>query len=200
MTDSLKTSALIMTSSIRPYLESLALDADVVSAYVQELKWLSLAQLQWKPSPSAWSILECAEHLVLTARAYHPVLAEAIAKAERGSSDTTYSPTLLGRMFVKAVSPNPKFKVRTLESVTPAQTGLSAAVLDNLLSVQTERRVLLGEAAEVDINHVKIRSPLNRFLRLSAGEAFTVLIRHEERHLQQADRVRGHEGFPAANG
>ncbi|HUF11389.1 MAG TPA: DinB family protein [Rhodothermales bacterium] len=190
----------MMASPIHPYLESLAMDAAVVSAYVQELKWLSLAQLQWKPSPSAWSILECAEHLVLTARAYHPVLAEAIATAERGSSDTTYSPTLLGRLFIKAVSPDPKLKVKTLESVTPARSGLSAAVLDNLLSVQTERRALLEQTAGVDINRVKIRSPLNRFLRLSAGEAFTVLIRHEERHLQQADRVRGHEGFPATNG
>ena len=189
----------MMASSVRPYLESLALDADTVSAHVQEMKRLGLLQLQWKPEPSAWSILECAEHLVLTARAYHPVLAEAIAKAERGSSDTAYSPTLLGRMFIKAVSPDPKLKVKTLESVTPARTGLGATVLDNLLSLQTQRRVLLREAAGIDINRTKIRSPLNRFLRLSAGEAFTVLVRHEERHLQQADRVMKREGFPAAN-
>jgi len=189
-----------MASLIRSYLESLALDADAVSERVQELKKLSLLQLQWKPDPTAWSILECAEHLVLTARAYHPVLAEAIARAERGSSDTAYRPTLVGRMFIRAVSPDPKLKVKTLESVTPARTGLGAAVLDDLLSLQTARRVLLGEAAGIDINRVKIRSPLNRLLRLSVGEAFTVLVRHEERHLQQADRVTKHEGFPAANG
>lgn len=181
-----------------PYLESLAQDVAVVNERVTALQNLSQEQLAWKPDVTAWSVLECVEHLALTSRAYHPVLSDAISRAATAVQLAAFRPGLLARMFIKAVSPDPKLKVKTLKLTTPASSGLTKAVITDFLFLQAELLQILARAARVDINRVRIQSPLNRFLYLTVGEALTVLVRHSERHLQQMDRVRALEGFPAA--
>jgi hypothetical protein len=191
---------MVMTGLSHPYLSTLAADIEHVNRRVVNLRRLTRAQVQWKPDTTAWSVLECIEHLVLTSKAYHPVLAQAIGDAAPVPQPVSFRPGLMARLFIRAVSPDPKLKVKTVASVTPAESGLEPEVLENFLLLQGELRALIERAVAIDINRIRIRSPLNRMLKLSVGEAFTVIVRHEERHVQQAERVTQRDGFPRSMG
>jgi len=186
----------ITLGSVVGYLESLRVDVRQLVARVDRLKQLQSHQLHWKLSPASWSVLECVEHLALTSAAYNPVLRETSATAPRIDSPVAYRPTLLGRLFVKAVSPDPRLKVKTVAMVTPASSGLDRSVLDRFEDQLAELDELLAAANERDFNRATLRSPLNRRLKLRLGEAFTVVVRHAERHIQQAENVTRHADFP----
>jgi len=132
----------------------------------------------------------------LTSAAYNPVLRRCLADAPRVDSPVPYKPRLLGRLFVKAVSPDPKLKFKTVSMVTPASKDVDRSALSRFTDLLAELDELLASADHCDINRATLRSPLNKRLKLRLGEAFTVVVRHAERHMQQAENVTSHPAFP----
>ncbi len=61
----------------RQQFEQLSADADALVAPLAD------AQFYWRRTPASWSVARCIEHLNATARAYLPLLDEAIAHAIR---------------------------------------------------------------------------------------------------------------------
>jgi hypothetical protein len=50
----------------------------------------------------------------------------------------------------------------------------------------------------VDLNRIKVRSPITPLVRFNLGDALTLQVVHAQRHLAQARRVREHAEFPQA--
>jgi hypothetical protein len=63
---------------------------------------------------------------------------------------------------------------------------------------QQERFVrFVKDAAGIDYNKTKLRSPVTPLMRYSLADAFVLTVVHGRRHLGQAQRVRETPGFPS---
>src|SRR5262245_41982107 len=82
--------------SFRKQFEGISAEADALVAP------LSDQQLAWQPSPEAWSVAQCLDHLNMSARLYLPMLDEGIANAIRGGlyAPGPFTYNLIGRFLV----------------------------------------------------------------------------------------------------
>ncbi|RAK64629.1 DinB family protein [Hymenobacter edaphi] len=152
-----------------------------------ELTPLPDAVLNFKPRPDSWSVLECLEHLNRYCRYYHPALTKALAKPGASADDVRYS--WLGRKSLDIVRPDNGQQHKTVKHMNPAGSQLSRAVLTEFLGHQAELLHLLTAARATDLNRRAVPVEFFRLLKLRTGETLEFVVRHEERHLQQAQRV-----------
>ena len=145
-----------------------------------------------RPAENAWSVAECLEHLNVSARLYLPVLTDAIDGAKRKPGRRRQPGlTLLGRLIVWGMEPPPRrlSKTKTFERLEPARDLDPEYVLDEFEALHEELIVRMNEAGDLDLKRVKVRSVLDRRLRLSLGDWFAFLAAHGRRHLWQAERA-----------
>ena len=188
-----------MTAELtHPHLRQLLTDAEAVRTEAERLRdTLSDEQLTWKPAPEVWSVADCFEHLRKIDKAYACQLNEAVERAEPG--DAPFRPSLFARWFIWFVSPESTFKVKTPKATRPKPTpSAGGETLDRFLAQQAELIGLIRRTDGKNVNTGRFPSPLASILRFSVGEALTMLVRHEQRHLGQAHRLTEHSDFPHA--
>jgi uncharacterized damage-inducible protein DinB len=182
-----------------PHLRQLLADAEATRAETERLRdTLTPAQLTWHPESGVWSVADCFEHLRKIDKAYARELPEALNRAESG--EAPYRPGLLARWFIRFVSPESTFKLKTPKATRPAPSAEAAGseALDRFLTQQAEIIECIRKADGKDINTGKFGSPLASILKFSVGEALTMLVRHDQRHLGQARRLTERPDFPHA--
>lgn len=159
---------------------------------------LSHEQLTWKPNRKTWSILECFDHLHTVNGLYMPLIRQGIEKArEKGmSSIEPFKPSWIGRVFVWAMQPNTRFKMRTFKIFKPNAGRQNLTVKNAFIEQQAAFIELIKQADPYNLNQIKIASPESRLIRLSLGEAMTGLVAHERRHLLQAQNIQLNNKFP----
>ena len=161
---------------------------------------LTDAQFNWRPEPGRWSIAECLDHLNTTGSKLLPGMDAAIERArERGRTGS--GPFLYGwlsRWFIRGNQPLPADGkgMKTPKLYTPAADQSVGRVLPAFLDLQDQLIERLHAANGLDLARVKVASPVTQLLRISLGAWFAATAAHQERHLQQAQRVREHPGFP----
>ena len=174
-----------------PHLRSL-LEAStrIVAETEQLVSSLRDEQLLRRPDEGGWSIAQCFHHLVVSNAAYLPRMEAAISDARSRSRIATapYEPSWVGRWFIKAVSPATTSKLKAPAIFRPSDSPSPSAARDFLAQQRTIDRLML-QSDGLDLIGIKITSPVTRMLRFRLGEAFEILVRHEERHLGQAKRV-----------
>jgi hypothetical protein len=156
-------------------------------------------QLLWRPEPKRWGIADCFEHLLVADAPYFPRVREAIERsAPAGDGERVYAPGLLARWFVRSVSPEGTLKLPAPKRFQPPPDGPERGdAPERFLADQEVVAALLADARDVDLQGAKLTSPVTSLLRLTIGEALTLLVSHQERHLGQAEAVRRDPGFPA---
>jgi hypothetical protein len=153
-------------------------------------------QLNWTPGAKVWSVGQCVEHLVKTGSLYNERLGPAIKEArERKEKPSPWRPSVAGKILIGAVRPGSR-KVPSAGAFKPAAEP-RADVMQAFLNVQSDLSRLLRESRDVDLSKTKLTSPVSRLVRLNLGDAFSVVVLHAERHIQQAIRVRWDSEFPA---
>ncbi|MEM7263899.1 MAG: DinB family protein [Planctomycetota bacterium] len=157
---------------------------------------LSDAQASWKPRPESWSIGECFDHLRVTGEQYYPRIDGAIERAKTGDASRPYKPRFLGRLFVKFAGPDGSRGVKAPKAFAPTSSEGGAHAVQAFLEQQSTLLDLIERAGECDLNGGRFGSPVTRLLRFSLGEALELMVRHEQRHLNQALRVKGEPAFP----
>ncbi|MCX2742050.1 DinB family protein [Pontibacter anaerobius] len=156
----------------------------------QEFSSLSLVDLNYKPSPDSWSMLECLEHLNRYSRYYNPALAKAIAHntCENCVPSITYS--WLGRKSLDMVRPQNMKKHKTVKHMNPNNSQLGRATIEEFLQHQQELAHLLYDAKKANLNKKAVPVEFFKLLKLRIGEALEFVTVHQERHVQQALRVK----------
>lgn len=154
------------------------------------------AALNWKPGPEKWSILECLDHLNRYNRYYNTQIKKALAGSSR---PFRFSHGWLGGYFIRTVSPDNGKPMQTLKHLNPAGSHLDQATLQEFLAHQKELLRLLEQARGADLNRRRVPVEVFRLLRIKTGDALTFVIRHQERHLQQALRVKRMNHFPLSS-
>ena len=186
-------------SLTHPHLRLLLADAEATRAETERLRdTLSAAQRTWKPEPGVWSVADCFEHLRKVDKAYARKLDEAIGRAGAGTVD--YKPSFFARHFIRFISPQSKTKLKAPKGIRPSTDTASADAdaLERFLDQQAVVLALIRRADGQNINGGTFGSPLASIVRLTVGEGLTLLVRHEQRHLGQGQRVTERPGFPQA--
>ena len=158
------------------------------------------ATLMRKPREDAWSACECIEHLYITGQQYVPLITGLIQRHRvdrKTSGDTTLKPGRFARWFIKQAGPtNPK-KLPAPKRFRPEPGNVDVAILGRFAEQQLVYSQLIDRAKGLPLNRGKFGSPITPLIRFTLGEALLLLIRHQQRHLIQAEKAASEE--PAQN-
>jgi hypothetical protein len=178
---------------LRKQFERISSDADALAQPLRD------DQFNWQPSPGAWSIGECFDHLNSTARVYLPKLDEAISEAIRGGvyGEGPFSYAWLGRLFVWLNEPPPRARLKAPQAFHPKPNRSRHEVMAAIRAYQVQFVDRLRQANGLDLGRARVASPVAKWLRVSLGSGFALMAAHERRHLWQARMVTQAPGFPA---
>lgn len=170
-------------------IESLLEQTQQINNRIEQLKKADIHDLIWREHATAWSILECIEHLNRYGAYYLPQIAEQIKKT-RFKNDAVFKSGLLGNYFSKSMLPRDKQnKMKTFKDKNPLHAKLDKTVIDSFLDKQSTLAELLQQSRSVSLNRVKIKTSISGFLKLKLGDTFTFYIHHIHRHLKQIERI-----------
>lgn len=157
---------------------------------------LSAAELAWRPSPAAWGIADCLDHLATTDRAYLPAVDRALAGARSAPPDAAVDLGAFGRWFAREMEPPPKRRIRAPKVFLPPPSDPEGA-LGRYRAALAALRERLRAARGVDLVRTKVPSPVSGLLRFRLASVFANAAAHHRRHLEQAERARRlHEATP----
>ena len=157
---------------------------------------LSPEQLNWRPSPDAWSVGQCLHHLYVANEVYLPAITTSL-EGRPPSRVEEITPGWFGRWFIrKYIEPSSKSsRVRAPRKIEPAKY-VEPSVLESFLRSNRLARELVLRASDYDVNRIRFRNPFIPAIRFTVGTGLEILSKHQNRHLLQAERVRQSAGFP----
>ena len=165
---------------------------ELIKAEARELtEGLNEARFNWRPEPDQWSIEECLGHLTMVGqwelRAIEEGIERGRARGLTGSGPFSYGP--IDRFIVDMTRPPVRQKLPAPRRFLPLHGQPVTAVLPTFLHVQSQFQLSLERAAGLDLERVKVATPISRFLKMSLGMMFAQATAHERRHMDQARRV-----------
>lgn len=150
-----------------------------------EVAGLSPAQLQFRPAPGAWNILEVVEHLAISSPIYWTQLHEAMKKPPGRSRPTGADEDILwygiDRTWREKAIPSEDAKGR-LRDVSAALKTLRALHEEMLRYARTTKEDLRAHYVERQGS--------------DAYQWFLLISTHEQRHILQIREIKAHPNFP----
>jgi hypothetical protein len=161
------------------------------SAAAQQFKALSTQELNFKSSPTSWSILECIEHLNLYGDFYLPEIEKQILKQKQTSASSHFKSGFIGNYFANLmlVKNGKVKKMQSPKDKNPINSALSSITIDRFLKQQEALESLLVQARKIDLVKTKAAISLTKAITLRLGDTFRFFVYHIERHIVQAQRV-----------
>lgn len=154
---------------------------------IQHFQALSEAQLTSAPTEGGWSVADCLWHLNSYSEYYLPAIRKAIQQAGNDRF-TTFSPSWFGAWFTKMMQPG-KGRFKAMTKHRPPAHLSGAEEVARFLQHQEELLDLLRQSDRLNLNTIKVPISIAAWFKLPLGDVFEFLIAHQERHLQQAERV-----------
>jgi uncharacterized damage-inducible protein DinB len=159
---------------------------------------ISLEQLNWKPSSANWSIAQCLEHLIIADSSYFSDLKKIIEGTYKMSFWNRYSPFtgLCGRIMKGRLQEQVKKKMIAPKIIQPQASEKNLDIIENYHKNLDTFLELISNCKNVDIDKTIITSPTIPIVTYSLRDAFSFLVQHEHRHINQAIRIKTNERFP----
>ncbi|MFD2036565.1 DinB family protein [Belliella marina] len=145
-----------------------------------------------KPDSSTWSIAENLEHLIILNSSYFPIFEKVKNGTFQGAfiSKIGFFPKMIGDMIYKSVSDGGKKKVKTFPLWEPKlYSDQDEAILEKFYDHQ---KILIQKIREMEPflgKGIIIHSPANKIVVYSLDKALEIIVAHERRHLEQAQRL-----------
>lgn len=155
-------------------------------------------QLLWKPAPEKWSVAQCLEHLNRFGLHYLPEMESRIGMAlVKGSRPVSaFRSGWLGNFLVHSVQPmntgsaRANLKYPAPKAYDPNRAGATtSAALPEFLRQQEAMLRVLESAGRVSLERVRIPVSVTNLVKLRLGDCLRFVIVHNQRHVQQAQRV-----------
>lgn len=158
--------------------------------HANRLNQLPTETLRWRAREDSWNVLECIQHLNWYSDFYLPELEKRIQSAPKKEAPI-FKTNWLGKKFVKGVSPMSQGAkgMNTFKDKNPLNMELDRNAIGQFIQDQGKLMELLDAAGQVDLTKVKTNISISKWIKIRLGDTFRVLIYHNERHLQQADRA-----------
>jgi len=138
------------------------------------------------PEGGGWSVLQVLGHLWRAGDLYYPRMRWLIGRGAPAS--VAYRPGWFARWFIGSASPAGQRKLPAPGKFKPA-TALDASMVVQFVSQQDVLIGLIRDARGVGLNGPKFPTPVTPLLRFTLGEALELMVRHQQRHLGQIERL-----------
>lgn len=159
---------------------------------------LTSSQLNWKPSPERWSVAQCFDHLITSNKGYFPVIQEVLAGRKRTVWERMpFFPGLAGKLLIKSLDPSSARKIKAPKRFEPARSNISDSVINDFVEQQGRIVDRMKATEHLDLDNIVITSPAVAIATYSLMDAYRIIVVHEHRHFQQAQRVTENAAFPA---
>jgi hypothetical protein len=106
-------------------------------------------------------------------------------------------PGLAGKLLIKSLVPKSTRKMKAPGKFQPAQSDISASVIDDFVDQQARIVEQMKSTGHLDLEKIIITSPVAAAITYSLMDAYRVIVVHEARHFQQATRVTEEAAFPS---
>lgn len=158
---------------------------------VRKLKELPEVQLNTRNKESAWTILECIEHLNRYGDFYLPEIEKQLFETSSDPGAKSFKPGIIGNYFVGMIQvKNGKLKkMKTPKEMDPILSDLTITTIDRFLKQQERLTALLQLAKQKDLTHIKTAISLTKMIRLRLGDTLRFVVYHIERHIAQAELI-----------
>ena len=170
----------------------------LTALFEKEFGNLNLIQLNWKPSPEQWSIGQCLDHIIVSNGKYLPLLKTIF----EGKHKTTFwernNPlcNYTGKQMIKTLGKNVIKKYKSPRLFFPSESNISQNIISDFKTRQAEIFSLFIELEKEKYSEYIITSPVASLITLKLHDLIELLIVHEERHIDQALRVKNNNNFP----
>jgi len=158
-----------------------------LDARAAELEQVDRAALDWQPPQGGWSAGQVLEHLCVANDSYLVELRKLLSRstpATRNVGDAMWRPSFAGRLLVRSMESPRKLPAPKAWRPAPAPRP---NVIAEFLARQREIEALIERSMGTEWQRMRMASPVAAFIRMNIGDAFTVLVRHAERHFRQID-------------
>ena len=174
--------------------DAMAVAADARSSFGN----LSAAQLNWKPSAERWSIAQCFDHLINSNKGFFPVVESVLSgtRKTRFLERLPILPGLAGKLMIKSLDPASTRKYKAPKNFEPAQSDISASIIEDFVAQQERIVEGMKSTGHLDLKKIIVTSPAASFVTYSLIDGYRIIVVHEQRHFQQAQRVAAEPGFP----
>lgn len=142
------------------------------------------ADLTTPLEPGSWSVAECFDHLARTTRTFLPAISQALTAAPELGTNRRLRTGALAWLFIRNLEPPYGIRFKVLPQLRPRRQDFNAA-WGGFLESQSELLEILGAAAGLAIDEVRIESPVYTRISYNVYGAFCMLAAHERRHLWQ---------------
>jgi DinB superfamily len=187
---------------MRGELDSLISQAGVIAKDARQVFGsLSPGQLNWKPSAERWSVAQCFDHLITTNSGYLPIVDDVLRGRKKSSvwQKLPVLPGFWGKMLIKSLDPSSTRKIRAPKKFQPAQSNVPATIVEDFVAQQNQVIEKMRATANLDLERIVITSPAASLVTYSLMDAYRIIVIHERRHFQQAQRVTEESGFPTTS-
>lgn len=159
---------------------------------------LSPTQLNWKPNADQWSVAQCLQHLIATNLEMTSIFDAAISGTKRTTllERLPLLPGLWGKIMVKVIAPGGKQKYKAIPRVTPADSNIDPQIVGQFAAHQQEVIGKMKMLQKLHPEKIVVTSPFAGFVTYSLLDACRIIVLHERRHFQQAERVMAMSEFP----
>jgi hypothetical protein len=169
-----------------------AIEADVRESFGS----LSPEQINWRPSPEAWSIGQCLDHLIKSNEGFYGEFDKLAAGTRKNSLWEKFSPlsSFAGSFLIKSLKADDK-KVKTIPKMTPP-SEIDAGIVETFIRHQNQLAGKVTAAAGADWQKTVVTSPFFGLMTYTLDAGLQSIVEHEKRHIRQAKRVTEADGFP----
>lgn len=186
----------------RELIEQSLSEANQIKATVEQ-KFLHLTadSLNNKPSPNSWSAAECFQHLLFTNGEYLKHFNEIVESSQKSDVKNTFNHSSFhpfkhsfwGKLILYFVNPNNKMKSKTTKLFNPTYSKVEPEVVQKYLSQHDKIVEVISKMKNLNLRGLKIPSPINEKIKYNLGDAIKILVLHDQRHIQQAERALLHK-------
>jgi hypothetical protein len=159
----------------------------------RQMEGLTVEQLNWRPDPETWSVLQQFHHVVLANRPYIGIMERLAGTA--GPHRSGYRPGFWGKLMLKMVGPDETISVSVPKPLVPSEQPMTLDVVAEYRAIQDRYHGVMKVLDGKDLNG-KLTSPFAKFVRLKLGDALHMMERHNARHLDKAIRLMERPDFP----
>lgn len=178
------------------------INASCLQFVEEKVAVLSDEQLQWKPNPKSWSILEVFAHLNSHAHYYQNIIHKKILENQDTEPTTTFVSSPLGRATWRLVQlgkiRNIKRHVKSARVFNPEYFSLEMKrdEITKFVNYLKEIPQIFNEAEKVNLRKIKLPMAVSKFVYLRLGDALMFHIYHNDRHMEQINTIINNRKFP----
>jgi hypothetical protein len=166
---------------------------DVTASFNNAFGQLTQEQLNQKPDPTAWSIAQNIDHLIVINSTYYPIIKQ--VKENRYQlpwlGKIGFLVSFLGKAILRSVQPDRKTRTKTFPIWEPAKSDIGSDILVRFAEHQERLKQMIISCADLLQTGTIISSPANKNIVYKLETAFDIIVAHERRHFEQAKEVYG---------